>query len=126
MKTGKIKPGSVSKVGKLDGDSPAKVKTASMTRYSGSSVGTKKGVKMDEVKVTKRSSAVSMGGGTSTSNYGAVTTNKGMKELVAKKIEYSDGTSYNQVVKNNKMKEFQNSKRGERMYNRVSRKINKL
>lgn len=122
MKTGKIKPGSVSKVGKLDGDSPAKVKTSSTTRSSS----TNKGGKQDDVKVTKRSSTVSMGGGTSTSNYGAVASNKGMKELVAKKIEFSDGTSYNKVVKNNKMKEFQNSKRGERMYNRVSKKINKL
>ena len=122
MKTGKIKPGDVSKVGKLDQDSPAKVRTTSVTKSSS----TNKNGKQKDVKTTKRSSTISMGGGTSTSNYGAVATKKGMKELVAKKIEYSDGTSYNQVVKNNKMKEFQNSKRGERMYNRVSKKIDKI
>ena len=122
MKTGKIKPGAVSKVGKLDQDSPAKVKVVHTTKSSSIN----EGGKQKDVKVTKRRATVSMGGGTSTSNYGAVTTKNGMKELVAKKIEYSDGTSYNQVVKNNKMKEFQNSKRGDKMYNKVSRKIDRM
>lgn len=122
MKTAKIKTGETSKTGRLGKDSAASVKAISTTRSSS----TNKGGKQDDVKVTKRSSTVSMGGGTSTSNYGSSTTKKGTKELSATKRTYSDGTSYNQVVKNGNMKEFENSKRGERMYNRVSKKINKL
>jgi len=119
MKTSKVKPGDTSKTGRLSSDAPAKVSSVSTRSNSSNSSG-------KNTQVLKSSSTVSTAGGTSTKRYASVSDGKKQKEITARETRYSDGTTSQQVIKNNKVKEFQNSKKGERAYKKASRKIDRI
>jgi hypothetical protein len=103
---------------KLSKDSPAKVSRVS-TRTNST-------VNKKNSQTIKDKTKVSTSTGTQTKNYASVSDGKSQKELMARKTTSSSGSSDYQILKNNKLKSYGNTAAGERKYNRVSKKIDKI